>query len=163
MKDGGSPSRRELGYAFALPRLIARLGGRHVRRAEFSRWEAYGLGILVYGMSCVFVAHTFLRVVRPAFAQLLVLLLLPFAVWVAFLLLYYVNSLVIALLRQLGLYSALTNNLFQHFVIMSLTTLLALFLVWDESGWMRLLGIFWLGLLFLNLISILFLRFLHEP
>ena len=68
-----------------------------------------------------------------------------------------------ALLRRFGLYSAMTNNLFQHFVIMSLTTLLALLLVRDESGWMRSLGIFWLGLLFLNLISILFLRFLHEP
>ena len=96
-------------------------------------------------------------------AQLLVLLLIPFAVWAAFLLLYYLNSLMIALLRRFGLYSAMTNNLFQHFVIMSLTTLLALLLVRDESGWMRSLGIFWLGLLFLNLISILILRFLHEP
>ncbi len=76
----------------------------------------------------------------------------------AFLLLYYVNSLMIALLRRLGLYSAMTNNPFQHFVIMSLTTLLALLLVRDESGWMRSLGIFWLGLLFLNLISILLLQ-----
>ena len=126
MKDGGSPSGREIGYAFALPRLIARLGGRRARRAELSRWEAYGMGILVFGISCVFVAHTLLPVVRPAFAQLLVLLLLPFAVWVAFLLLYYVNSLMTALLRRFGLYSAMTNNPFQHFVIMSLTTLLAL-------------------------------------
>ena len=162
MKDSGSPSGREIGYAFALPRLIARLGGRHVRRAEFSRWEAYGLGILVFAISCIFVAHTLLPVVRPAFAQLLVLLLLPFAVWAAFLLLHYVNSLWIALLRRFGLYSARTNNLFQHFVIMSLATLLALLLVRDESGWMRLLGLFWLGLLFFNLISILLLRFLHE-
>ena len=52
-----SASGREIGYAFALPRLIARLGGRHARRAEFSRWEAYGLGILVFGISCVFVAR----------------------------------------------------------------------------------------------------------
>ena len=46
-------------------------------------------GILVFGISCVFVAHALLPIVRPAFAQLLVLLLLPFAIWVAFLLLYY--------------------------------------------------------------------------
>ena len=58
---------------------------------------------------------------------MLVLLLLPFAVWVAFLLLYYVNSLMAAVLRRLGLYSAMTNNPFQHFVIMSLTTLIALY------------------------------------
>jgi hypothetical protein len=163
MKDGGSPSGREIGYAFALPRLIARLCGRRVRRAELSRWEAYGLGILVFGISFVYVAHTILPKVRPTFAQFLVLLLLPFAVWVAFLLLYYVNSLMTDLLRRFGLYSAITNNQFQHFVIMSLTTLLALLLVWDESGWMRSLGIFWFGLLSLNLISILLLKFFHEP
>ena len=57
----------------------------------------------------------------------------------------------------------MTNNPFQHFVIMSLDHSAGLFLVRDESGWMRSLGIFWLGLLFLNLISILILRFLHEP
>ena len=57
-----SPSGREIGYAFALPRLIARLGGRRARRAEFSRWEAYGMGILVFGVSCVFVARTLLPV-----------------------------------------------------------------------------------------------------
>ena len=119
MKDGGSPSGREIGYAFALPRLIARLGGRRARRAELSRWEAYGMGILVFGISCVFVAHTLLPVVRPAFAQLLVLLLLPFAVWVAFLLLYYVNSLMTALLRRFGLYSAIDEqpiSTFRHHV-----------------------------------------------
>lgn len=162
MKDGASPSEREIGYAFALPRLIALLGGRRARRAEFSRWEAYGLGILVFGISCVFVAHTLLSVVRPAFARFLLLPLLPFAIWAAFLLLYYVNSLLTAFLRRIGLYSAETNNPFQHFVIMSLTTLLALLLVWEESAWMKSLGLLWLGLLFLNLISILLLRFLHE-
>ena len=35
---------RPIGYAFALPRLVARLAGREVRRAEFSRGEAYGAG-----------------------------------------------------------------------------------------------------------------------
>ena len=84
---------------------------------------------------------------------MLVLFLLPFAIWLAFLVLYYLNSLVIAVLRRLGLYAAITNNPFQHFVIMSLTTLFALLLVRDETGWMRSLGIFWLGLLSLNLIS----------
>ena len=163
MKDGDSPSGREIGYAFALPRLIAHLGGRRARRAELSRWEAYGLGILVFGISCVFVGNTLLPVVRPIFARLLLLLLLPFAVWAAFLLLYYLNSLMIALLRRFRLYSATTNNAFQHFVIISLTTLFAFLLVRDESGWMRSLGFFWLGLLSLNLISILILQLLHEP
>jgi hypothetical protein len=162
MKVGGGASGREIGYAFALPRLIARLGGRNSRRAELSRWEAYGVGILVFGISCVFAAHALLPIVRPKFVQLLALLLLPFAIWVVFLLLYYVNSLMAALLRRLGLYSAGTNIPFQHFVIMTLVTLLAARLLLNESVWMRSLGIFWLGLLGLNLLSIVLLKILWK-
>jgi hypothetical protein len=162
VKDGGSASGREIGYAFALPRLIARLGGRNARRAELSRWEAYGVGTLVFGISCAFVAHAFLPIVRPEFARLLAPLLLPFAIWVAFLLLYYANSLMAALLRRLGLYSARTNIPFQHFVIMTLVTLLSARLLRAESVWMRSLGVFWLGLLGLNLLAIVLLKILWE-
>jgi hypothetical protein len=163
MKDGSSAVGREIGYAFALPRLIARLGGRQARRAELSRWEAYGLGILVFGISCVLLTRALLPLVRPRALQGLVLFLIPFGTWLAFLVLYYLNALVVAGLRRLGLYSAITNNAFQHFVIMSLTTLCALLFVRDETGWLRSLGIFWLGLLSLNLISIFILQLLHEP
>jgi hypothetical protein len=153
---------RPVGYAFALPRLVARLGGRKVRRARLSRWEAYGTGILVFGLSCAFAGRLVLPLVRPAFFQLLALLVLPFAMWVAWLLLYYVNSLIIAFFRKLGLYCALTNNPFQHVVIISLSTLLAALLVRDETGWMQLLGAFWMTLVALNLLSIVVLKILDE-
>jgi hypothetical protein len=153
---------REIGYAFALPRLVARLGGRKVRRAELSRWEAYGMGLLVFGISCVFVARAILPIVRPLPLQLFVALLLPFAIWIVFLIVYFVNWLIVTFLRQLGLYSAMTNNPFQHFVIMSLITLLAARLVWDESGWLKSLGLFWLGLVALNWLSIACLKILNE-
>jgi hypothetical protein len=163
MKDGGGASGREIGYAFALPRLIARLGGRRARRAELSRWEAYGLGLLIFGISCVLVARAFLPFVRPGALQGFVLFFVPFGTWLAFLVLHYLNALVITGLRRLGLCSGMTNNAFQHFVIISLTTLCTLFLVRDETAWLKSLGIFWLGLLSLNLISILILQLLHEP
>jgi hypothetical protein len=159
MKENG----RELGYAFALPRLIARLAGRRARRAELSRWEAYGLGILVFGISCVFAARIILPVVRLEVLQGLVLVLLPFAIWIAYLLLYFLNAQIVSLLRTLGLYSAPTNNPFQHIVIMSGTTLLAGLLLQDECAWLKSLGIFWLVLLALNLLSIAVLKLLHEP
>jgi len=157
------PAADQIGYAFALPRLLARLAGRKARRAELSRWEAYGVGILVFGMSCVFVARLFLPFVRPSALQGLVVFLLPFAIWVAFLILYYLNSLIIALLRRFGLYSAPTNNPFQHVVIMALTTATALHFLGDECDSVKSLGIFWLGLLFLNFLSILAERLRHEP
>ena len=150
------------GYAFALPRLMARLAGRKVRRAELSRWEAYGTGTLVFGISCIFAARFVLSLVRPVALQALALLFLPFGIWIAFLLLVYVDSLLVALLRRLGLYSAVTNNPFQHFFIISLTTLLAALLVRDETGWMRSLGSCWIALVALNLLSILLLKFLDE-
>jgi len=152
----------ELGYAFALPRLAARFGRRQVRRAELSRWEAYGTGILVFGISCVFAGRAILPLVRPLALQLLALLLLPFAIWIAFLLVYFVNAQIVALLRRLGLYSAPTNNSLQHFVIISGITLLAALLLRDECDWVKSLGVFWLGLVSLNLLSIVILRLRHE-
>ncbi len=165
MKEEGSSryDPRDPGYAFALPRLVARLGGRRARRAELSRWEAYGLGILVFGISCVFAARIILPLVRPGVLQGVLLVLLPFAIWIAYLLLYFVDAQVVALLRKLGLYSAPTNNPFQHLVIMSGTTLLAVLLLQDKCAWLKSLGVFWLGLLALNLLSILILKLRHEP
>ena len=151
----------EAGYAFALPRLIAQLRGRHARRAEFSRWEAYGLGLLVFGISCVFAANLFLPFVRPLLWRWLALLILPFVIWVAFLVLYYVNALIIAALRRCGLYRQ-PNNRFQHFVIMSLTTFFAVLFLREENHWLYSLGVFWLTLLGLNLVAIVILNLRHE-
>lgn len=153
----------EKGYAFALPRLVARLAGRRVRRAEFSGWEAYGLGILVFGISCVFGARLVLLFVRPGWAEALLLLFLPAETFVAYLVLYFINARVIALLRRLRLYSAPTNNPFQHLVIMSLTTVLALLFLRDEWRSLNSLGVLWLGILSSNLLALVILKIRHEP
>jgi hypothetical protein len=149
----------ELGYAFALPRLVARLGGRKVRRAEFSRLEAYGVCFLVFGISNLFVARALLPLLGSLVLQWLVGFLLPFAMWAAFLLLYYLVSLVIAVFRRLEFYRAPTNTSFQHVVIMTLTTGLAFALVRDDCDGVRSLGFLWLGLLGLNLLAIAILGF----
>ncbi len=153
----------QIGYAFALPRLLARFAGRTARRAELSRWEAYGFGSLVFGMSCVFFARLVFLFVRPGFLQGVTLLLVPFAVWIAFLPLFYVNARVAALLRRLGLYAAPTNLSLQHFVCMTLMSGIALFFLRDDCVWIKSLGGFWLGLLACNLLALLILKFQHEP
>ncbi len=158
-----APATAHVGYAFALSRLVARLAGREARRAELCRWEAYGLGILVFGMSCVGAARLVLPLVRPGLLQGLVLLLLPFAVWLVFLPLYFINARLAALLRRLGLHTGPTNNPVQHFVFMTLTTVLALIFLRDECDWIKALGIFWLALLACNLLAIVILKFRHEP
>ena len=158
MKEAG-----DLGYAFALPRLLARLAGRAPRKAELSRWEAYGFGILVFGMSCVCASRLLFPFVRLGLLQGLFLLLVPFAVWLAYLPLYFVNARVAALLRRLGLYSGPTNNSLQHVAFMTLTSGIALFFLRDECAWIKSLGVFWLGLLFCNLLALVILKFRHEP
>ena len=154
--------RSERGYAFALPRVVAHLAGGKVRRAELSGAEAYGVGILVFGISCVWAGCALLSLVRPLPLRLFFLILLPVGIWVAFLILYYLVSLVIALCRRLGLYAAVTNNPFQHVAIMSLTTLLASLLLRDECAWVKSLGILWLGLLGLNLLAVVWLSLVRE-
>jgi len=61
--------------------------------------------------------------------ELLTWLALPFVMWVAWLLLFYVDSLILALFRKLGLCRTVTNHAFQHVVIISLISLLAALLV----------------------------------
>lgn len=154
--------RSERGYAFALPRVVARMAGHQVRRAELSAVEAYGVCILVFGISCVSAGRALLPLVRPVSLRLFCLVLLPVGIWAAFLLLYYLVSLLIGLCRRLGLYAAVTNNPFQHVVIISLTSLLALLLVRDECAWVKSLGIFWLCLLALNLLAVMGLKLLRQ-
>lgn len=157
-----SGENREAGFWFALPRLVARLGGRKVRRAEWSSWEAYGLGLLVFGMGCVSLAHALLDVVRPWPLRSLCLLLMPFAIWIACLFVYFVVWLLAGLLRRLGLYSARTNNPLQNFIIMAIVTGLAGSFLREDSGWLRSLGDSWLGLVGLNFLAIVTLKVIKE-
>ena len=112
----------------------------------------------------VFVARALLSFVRPSVCALLALVILPFAIWIGLSpLLYYVNSLVIACLRRLGLYSAVTNNPFQHVVIMSLISLIALHPCVGKACLGKIVRRLLAGTLVRSISSsILLLRFLHE-
>jgi Predicted nucleoside-diphosphate sugar epimerases len=154
--------RPQFGFAFALSRLLARLSGRKVCRAQWSGLEAYGVCLLVFGISCVSAGRVLPLVVRPGILRVALFAALPVILWGGFLLLYYVLSLVIHLFRRLGLYSAATNAPLQQLFFASLTTILSFFLLRSGSGWLQSLGILWLGLLALNLISIVVER-LFDP
>lgn len=143
-----------LGFAFACSRLIARLGGRKASRAEWSGLEAYGVGLLVFGISWVCVARAIPSFVRPFALQIAIFLTLPVLLWVIYLLLYYLISLSIRPFRRFGLYSAPTNQPIQHLFFVLLTTFLSLSLLRSEVVWLESLGGLWLALLALNLLSI---------
>ncbi len=142
----------EAGYWFALPRLLARMSGRKVRRAEWSPVEAYGLGWLVFLLPCVFLWRE-----RGWF-----LVLTPIAVWLGWLLLYFLVWLLANALRRLGLFHARTNNPLQSVFVLGVASLCAFYLLTDASLLPNSLGIFWFTLVALNVIAALLLRLTHE-
>jgi len=146
--------RTPLGFAFALPRLVARLGGREVLRAEWSGLEAYGVGLLVFGISYLCAAGLVPLFVRPMVFQVVTYAILPVILWLVLLLLYYLISLASRTFRQLGVYSASTNDPAQHLFFVVLTTFCSWFLVRSNAIWLQSLGCLWLALLGLNLVAI---------
>jgi hypothetical protein len=153
---------KQRGYVFALPRVVSSLLGGKPRRAKWSRLEAFGFGTLVFLIACVFCGRELLLLVRPWIGRILILLILPPVVWAGFLLLYYLDSLLIALLRKVRLYSAPTNERLQHFIIMTLITLIALHFLRDSVGWISGLGTIWFMLVGMNIFCIFFERLLDE-
>lgn len=152
----------ELGFWFALPRLLTRMAGKKVRRAQWSAAEAYGLGWAVFLFPCIFLWHEQLAVVRPIAWQIVVFVLIPFAVWIGWLLVYFFVWLLARLLCRLGLFSGRTKNPLQSFFILLIVSVLALLFLRDEQFWLRSLGVFWLALLALNFCAEIILRFAHE-
>jgi hypothetical protein len=153
---------KQRGYVFALPRVVSSLMGGKPRRAKWSRLEAFGFGTLVFLVAWVFCGRELLLLVRPWIERILILFILPFAVWAGFLVLYYLNSLFIALLRKVRLYSAPTNERLQHCIIMILVTLIALHFLRDRLGWINALGTSWFMLVGMNIFCIFFERLLDE-
>ena len=152
----------EVGYAFALPRLLARIAGRKVRRAQWSAAEAYGLGSLVFLLPCVWLWHEELAGSRSLVRQILALVLVPLLVWLGCLLVLAAVWFLAWGLRRLGLYRAHTNLALQSFFILTLVSLCALSSLREPNLALRSLGIFWFGLVLLNFLAAISLRFLHE-
>ncbi|HEY2713271.1 MAG TPA: hypothetical protein VGI60_12210 [Chthoniobacterales bacterium] len=150
-----SADQLELGYGFALPRMLARLAGKRVRQAQFSALEAYAVCLLIFATHYIFLTRLLIiPLVRPGWSLVLGLSLLPIATWVYLLLLYYAISLVLRIFRKFGLFVSLPNNHFQSVIITALTTLVALLFLGADAFWLKSLGGFWLGLVLLNLLAI---------
>ncbi len=152
----------EMGYAFALPRLLARIAGLKVRRAQWSAAEAYGLGSLVFLLPCVWLWQEEVAGARSLVRQIFALGFVPLLVWLGWLLVLAVVWSLASMLRRLGLYRAPTNLPLQSFFILTLVSLCALSFVCEPNLVLRSLGIFWFGLVLLNFLAAISLRFSHE-
>jgi hypothetical protein len=152
----------EVGFWFALPRLLARGAGKKTRRTEWSAVEAYGLGWLVFLFPCIFLWHEQAALARPIGWKIIAFLLTPLLVWIGWLILYLFVWLLAAILRRFRLFSGPSNNPLQSFFILLTVSLFALRFLRDEQLWLRSLGGFWLALLLLNWMAEIILRLSHE-
>jgi hypothetical protein len=87
-------------------------------------------------------------------------LLLAIAAWVLWLVLLYLNSLVIRALRRIGLFRTRPNSRGQNIVIGIETTIFA-FVIISSATWLRFLGWIWLAIVALNLTAAVVLAVLR--
>ncbi|HWM24915.1 MAG TPA: hypothetical protein VNP98_08820 [Chthoniobacterales bacterium] len=140
---------RDPRFYFSLPRFIALLRGGDTRRAESNAVEAWLVGLMMYLVHYLFFAHFSPSRLSPWLTALLVVLL-AFWVWLFWLLLLYLNSLIIKLLRLGGLFRTIPIRRAQSILWGVCTTAMACALL-EDSPWVREIGAIWLVAVALNL------------
>jgi hypothetical protein len=147
------------GY-FSLFRLLARMRGGSSERSENNWIEAHTFGWIIYLISFAFAAQWLSF--ETAWWKLIVdLIALAFAIWIAWLIILYINLLLIGLLRLCGFCRGVSNRRMQSVLIMALTTTLALQLACTDS-WIRIIGEAWLLGVAANFFSFLVLSLIDN-
>jgi len=138
-------------FYFALARLVAKCRGGNGARTEQNWIEANLVGLAVFGISFLFLARLLPGHVSgwPAVALLVPLAFVAFLSW---LLVLYVNSLLLRLVRAAGFMRNVTDSRAQCILVAALTTVLAFCLLRSDS-WMRIAGAVWIIGVVLNFLS----------
>ena len=144
-------------FYFALPRLLALLRNGDTRRAEINGAEAWAGNIAIFAVSYLFFArfvvdHIALWLAPPA------LIALAFLVLLFWLLVLYLNSLILELVRRCGLFRSLPQRRGQAVLLATVTTAMALQLAQTRSLTGEIASI-WLVALAMNLGAALILAF----
>jgi hypothetical protein len=154
-------AKRVARFYFSLPRLIAKICGGDASRAETNATEAWTAGILFYLISYVFFAAQFIpRGFRP-WQTALLLAALIFFVWLFWMLLLYINSLIVKLLQLCGFFRTIPIRRAQSILLGIATTAMACALL-TRGSWIRSVGLFWLLAAAANLASALVLALSNE-
>jgi hypothetical protein len=138
-------------FYFALPRLIASQFGWSAARRESNWLEANIVGCVEHLIWYAFAAHIFVGNL-PLWAQVLSLIPLAFAVWVWWLIVLYLNSILIHLLRLFRPIRDLSNARVQSVLLGTVTTVFASFLV-TRNSWLAPVGLLWVTAVSLNLLA----------
>jgi len=149
-------------FSFALPRLLAKLRGSDAGRAEQNGAEAWFGNAAIYAISYLYFAG-FIPEIPSSWQRGLMLIALAFLVWLFWLLVLYLNSLILNSLHHLGLFRSLPRRRGQGILIATATTAMALALL-QRGSFAGELGAIWLTATAMNLLAALILALTHgEP
>lgn len=150
------PDKRQ--FYFSLFRLIVLFRGGDARRAESNGFEAWLVGLVIYAIHYLFFAALFIPSNLGQWLRALLLVALVFWIWLFWLLLLYINSVIIKTLHACGLFRTLPLRRLQSILWGILTTAMACALL-QSSPTLREVGAFWLVAVVMNLIAAAILTF----
>ena len=140
----------EAAFYFSLPRLLARWCGGSDERTEMNWLEANAVGIAVHGIAYLFTAHLLLSGLA-LWQQIALLLPVAVLVWICWLIVLYLNALIVKLLRICGLMRHLPDNRAQSILIGLMITICASELMSSDALALFLVGAIWICAVSLNL------------
>jgi hypothetical protein len=149
-------------FYFALPRLLAKLRGGDSIRAEKNSVEAFSANLAIYVISYLYFAG-FVPAVDLWPLRFLIFVALGFFVWLFWLLALFVNSLILELLRSIGLLRSLPVRRGQAVLLVMTATAMAIALL-QRDALAAEIGAIWLVATALNLVAATILAFTNgEP
>lgn len=152
-------------FYFSLLRLIVMLRGGDARRTESNGLEALLIGLTIYSIHYLFFATLFIPSNLEPWLIALLLVALAFWIWLFWLLLLYVNSVVVKVLHMGGLFRATPTRRAQSILWGISATAMACALL-KSSPTLREFAAIWLVAVAMNLASAVVLAFsdaAHNP
>ena len=149
-------------FYFALPRLLAKMRGGASIRAEQNNVEAWSANVAIYLVSYVYFAG-FVPPFDGWWLRPLIFVALAFLVWLFWLVVLFVNSLILKLLGDVGLLRSLPVRRGQAVLIVITTTAMAVALL-QRGPVAAEIGAIWLVATTMNLLAATILAFTNgEP
>ena len=145
-------------FYFSLLRVIAMLRGGDARRTERNGFEAWLVGLTIYSIHYLFFATLFSPSNLEPWLTAPLLVALAFGIWLFWLLLLYINSVIVQTLHACGLFRAIPTRRAQSILWGIATTAMACALL-KSSLALRELGAIWLVAVAMNLASAMVLSF----
>ena len=148
-------------FYFALPRLIATMRGADARRSENNGPEATAGSVVIYLINYLFFAQ-FVPAALPLWQTALWLGGIVFLTWFFWLFVLYLNSLIIKLLRPVGVFRSIPVRRAQSILLGTWTTAMAFDLL-ERGSWIGEVAAIWLVAVAMNLAAAAILAFRHGP